>query len=216
MLTDVHMTAVYDNAPPPVVLTVNAQKEDGTVVSTIIGVAPADLNGEAVGTTEFQRTYNFGTTTTLDAPENVDGETFLHWERNGTPLSTNRTIDVELLTDITMTAVYGPGTAPEEVILTVQSEGPNGPLSTFITVTPDNNAQAGGTTTYERRYNSGTEIMLTAPENQPGTLIFDHWELNGEPYTQPGTGITTIPLTMLSNNTLRAVYIKDPHHGGEL
>jgi hypothetical protein len=113
-----------------------------------------------------------------------------------------------------MTAVYGPGGPPEEVILTVQSEGPDGSLSTFITATPDNNAEAGGTTTYQRRYNSGTEVMLTAPAGQ-NNLIFDHWELNGAPYTQPGTGITTIPLTMLSDNTLTAVYIDDPsHHPG--
>jgi hypothetical protein len=215
MLTDVYMTAVYNNIPPPVNLTVTAQKDDGTALSAIIGVAPADLNGEAVGTTGFRRTYTYGTTTTLDAPETVDGESFLHWERNGTPLSTNRTVNVELLTDVTMTAVYGQGGPAEEVILTVQSEGPDGPLSTFITATPDNNAEAGGTTTYERRYNSGIEVMLTAPDTD-GNLIFDHWELNGAPYTQPGTGVTTIPLTMLSDNTLKAVYITDPTHGGEL
>jgi len=215
MLTDVYMTAVYNDIPPPVNLTVTAKKDDGTALSAIIGVAPADLNGEAVGTTGFRRTYNYGTSATLDAPETVDGEPFLHWERNGTPLSTNRTVDVELLTDVTMTAVYGRGGPAEEVILTVESEGPLGPLSTFITTTPDNNADAGGTTTYQRRYNSGTDIMLTAPDTD-GSLIFDYWELNGAPYTQPGTGVTTIPLTMLSDNTLKAVYINDQTHIGEL
>ncbi|RLC04854.1 MAG: hypothetical protein DRI57_27950, partial [Deltaproteobacteria bacterium] len=216
MLTDVHMTAVYGDAPPPVTLTVNAQKDDGTVISTIIGVAPADLNGETVGTTEFQREYNYGTTATLDAPEEVDGETFLHWERAGTPLTTNRTVDIELLSDVTMTAIYGPDPNPEEVILTVRSEGPDGSLSTVITVTPDKFGAAGGTTTFERHYDSGTEVMLTAPESVSGNLLFDHWNLNGSQYTQPGSNTLTVPLEMLSNNTITAVYIDDKDHGGVL
>ena len=215
MLTDHHLTAVYGSGSPPATMTVNARKTDGTVVTTIIGVAPTDMNGHAVGTTEFTRKYENGTTVTLDAPENADGDKFVRWERNGTPLSTNRTINIEMLADTVMTAIYGPEHAPEDVNLTVKSVGPDGSLHTFIPVTPDKNGQAGGTTTYTRRYINGTQVTLVAPDNN-GSLIFDHWELNGSPYTKPGSGDTTITIDMLSNNTVTAVYITDPHHSGQL
>lgn len=216
MLTDTHMTAVYDNTPPPVPLIVNAEKRDGngnaTEVAVIISVGPSDINGEGAGETGFNRTFNYGTSVTLSAPDKADQEVFLHWERNGVPISTNLTITVEMLAAMAITAVYGHEPIPPEVTLTVRSEGPDGQLLTSIAVTGDLNGDGGDTTTYQRHYNVNTEVTLDAPD-QSGGLQFDHWERGGIPVALVGE--QTITFIMLSDNVVTAIYIEPENSSGE-
>ena len=206
MLTDQHLTAVYGDVAPDVTLTVNARDDDNDVpiVDVVVSVAPVDLNGDSGGETEFQRLYKNGQTTTLTAPGTAGGLPFKWWERDGTPMNTNQTVSIELLTDVTMTAVYGAPEPEGEVTLTVTSEGPDGGLVTFITASPDNNANAGGSTTFDRVYNSGTEVTLGAPSASNG-YVFDHWEIDG---SFAGND-QTLTLALLSHVTATAVY-KEP------
>ena len=203
MLTDLEMTAVYGDVAPDVTLTVNARDDENDVpiVDVVVSVAPVDLNGESGGETEFQRVYEFGQTATLTAPSTGGGLPFKWWERDGTPTDTNQTISVELLSDVTMTAVYGEPEPEGELNLTVTSEGPVGPIVTFITATADNNANAGGSTTFGRVYNSGTLVTLGAPETSNG-LVFHHWEIDG---TNAGND-QSLTLALLSEVTVTAVY----------
>jgi hypothetical protein len=207
MLTDQHLTAVYGDVAQDVTLTVNARDADNDVpiVDVVVSVAPVDLNGDSGGETEFQRVYENGQTATLTAPGTAGGLPFKWWERDGTPTDTNQTVSIELLTDVTMTAVYGEPEPAGEVTLTVTSEGPDGGLVTFVTASPDNNANAGGSTTFDRVYNSGTEVTLTAPSASNG-YVFDHWEIDGG----FAGNDQTLTLALLSHVTATAVYKEPP------
>ncbi|MBT7702509.1 MAG: hypothetical protein HN700_19645, partial [Verrucomicrobia bacterium] len=208
MLSDLHVTAVYGEVVGDVVLTVNAENSDtgDPIGGVVVSVAPTDLNGETTGATVFQRTYEQGTTATLTAPATAEGDVFQYWEREGTPVSTNQTVNVELLTDVSMTAVYGTPLVVEELTLTVRSEGPDGPLSTLIPdVTQDNNADASGTTSFGRFYNTGTEVSIRAPGTSD-SFVFDHWEVDGTRVTND----QLLELTLLSHVTVTAVYVEAP------
>ncbi len=211
MLGDLDLTAVYGN-DDEVVLTVNAKDGDsGDPISEVfISVAPVDNVGNTTGGTEFQRTYDLGVTATLTAPTTANGSAFRYWERNGTIIYTNPVVNVELLTNVTMTAVYG-GEPPQPTLtLTVTSRGPDGPLSTFIRATPDNDANAGGTTTFYRFYNTGTGVTLEAPPASDG-FDFDYWELNGALYSNS----QTIVFDLFDNQTMTAVYkVSDDSQSG--
>ncbi len=206
MHTDQRLTAVYGDVAPDVTLTVNARDDDNDVplVGVIVSVAPLDLNDESGGETEFQRTYENGQTATLTAPGTAGGLPFKWWERGGTPTDTNQTTSVELLTDVTMTAVYGEPEPGGELRLTVTSEGPDGSLVTFITATVDNKANAGGSTTFERYYNSGTEVTVEAPATSNG-FVFNYWMVDGVTVGSE----QQLTLTMLADTTITAVY-KEP------
>ncbi len=207
MLADLHLTAVYGDAPTDVTLSVSAKDStnDNPIPGVTVSVAPADNNQETTGSTAFQRIYDGGTVATLTAPLNADGKEFQYWERDGVPVTTSQTVNVELLTDVSMTAVYGDPPPDEELTLTVRSEGPDGALITYVTTTPDNYAAAGGSTTFERHYNTGTSVTLTAPSTSDG-YVFDHWKVgdtivsNSQTYT----------LELLSNLTVTAVYTSPP------
>ncbi len=220
MVTDLHLTAVYGDDPEEVTLTVNARDATNNVplVDVAVSIGPLDLNGESGGKTEFQREYENGQTATLTAPGTAGGLPFSGWERRGILRYTNQTISVELLADVTMTAVYGGGPPPPVVTLTVfsksfDSAGVEGSPGIFIYASPDNNANAGGPTSaiFERHYDSGESVILTAPPNAPGSLIFDRWESTGGTDSTP-----TVSFLMLADQTWTAVYIQDPGHHGDL
>ena len=200
MLSDVRMTAVYGEVIRNVTLTVESQNPDSGVV---ISVAPGDLNSETTGTTTFQRLYEVGRTVTLSAPATADDRPFLHWLFDGVPLSTNPVVNVTMLSDRTMTAVYGDPLPEEDVTLTVRAEGPDGDITTLIGATTDNNLNSGGSTTFVRVYDSGTQVTLTAPPVSNG-LNFDHWEINGVIYSNS----SVVTLTLLANTTITAIYVQ--------
>jgi formylglycine-generating enzyme required for sulfatase activity len=200
MFSDVRMTAVYGEVVPNVTLTVESLNPDSGVV---ISVAPGDLNSETTGTTTFQRLYEMGQTVTLSAPTTVEDRPFLQWLFDGVPLSTNPVVNVTMLADRTMTAVYGDPLPPVDVTLIVRAEGPDGDITTLIGATPDNNANAGGSTTFTRVYDTGTLVTLTAPPVSNG-LNFDHWEIGGSIYSNS----LEVTLTLLANTTITAIYVQ--------
>jgi len=170
----------------------------------VISVAPGDLySGETTGTTTFNRLYEYGRTVTLAAPTTAETKPFLHWLFNGVAVSTNPVYSVTMLDNITMTAVYGDPGPAIEVTLTVRSIGPDGPIRTLISATPDITANAGGTTEFLRTYHSGTSVTLIAPSASNG-LDFDHWEIGGSVYSSS----RTVSLTLLANTTITAVYVQ--------
>ena len=77
----------------------------------IIMVSPADVNGLANGTTQFQRFYSSNTSVSLTAPATSGGSSFEKWQRNNVDWSTNLTTDVTMDASHTMTAVYRAGPA---------------------------------------------------------------------------------------------------------
>jgi hypothetical protein len=208
MFSDVHMTAVYGEVVRNVTLTVESQNPDSGVV---ISVAPGDLNSETTGTTTFQRLYEIGRTVTLSAPATADDRPFLHWLFDGVPLSTNPVVNVTMLDDRTMTAVYGDPLPPADVTLTVRAEGPDGDITTLIGATPDNNSNSGGSTTFTRVYDSGNLVTLTAPAVSNG-LNFDHWVIGGVIYSNS----PEVTLTLLANTTITAIYVQPVTSGSGL
>ncbi len=202
MLTDIRMTAVYGPFVPDVTLTVESQNPDSGVTIT---VAPADLDSLTTGTTTFERTYEVGQNVTLSAPDEANGQPFLRWLFNGTPISTNNVVQIELLDDVTMTAVYGDPEPEEPVRLTVASEGPDGPIITLINATPDNNGNSSGSTVFQRIYDYADEVTLTAPATSNG-FGFSHWVIGGAIIGNN----RTITLSMLADTIITAVYVEPP------
>ena len=85
-------------------------------------------------------------------------------------------------------------------VLTVQSSPDS---EATVTVSPtDVNGQGTGSTTYTRRYNSGTEVNLTAPTSYNGKE-FEYWKVDG------GSSLTTnaIYVPMGTNHTAVAYYL---------
>ncbi len=201
MFSDVQMTVVYEDAPRPVTLTVESQNPDTGV---LIGIAPEDNFSEANGETTFERIYLYGQNVILSAPPVADNRPFLHWLYNDIAISTEPVYNVNMFEDITMTAVYGDPDPVEELLMTIRSRGPDGPLSTLIGTTADINGAAGGTTEFQRTYESGTGVTISAPPTSNG-LNFDHWEIGGTPFSNN----QTISFSMLQNITVTAVYV-DP------
>ncbi len=209
MLTDTRMTAVYGPVVEDVTLTVNSQNPDSGVTIT---VAPEDLNAETTGTTEFQRIYEQDQNVALSAPEDIDGQPFLHWLFNGNPLTTNPVANITMYSDTTMTAVYGDPVPQEDLQLTVRSEGPDGEIGTqLLFVTPDNNGDTIGTTIIQRIYDQYESVVITAPATSNG-LNFSHWELNNGILTSD----QTVTLDMLADTVITAVYVEPPPSVGGL
>ena len=210
MIADIHMTAVYESIPDPVTLTVESQNPDSGVH---ISISPIDNNSEAGGDTTFTRLYDYATEVTLAAPTTVGTNVFSYWLWNNSVIwSTNENTDVTLFNDTTMTAVFNADNPfTNEVVLTVLAENPDGAASVSIDVTPlDNSGDGTGVTDFQREYDGGTEVTLTAPQNADG-YIFDHWELNGSEVSSE-LSITTPPLT--DGQTYTAVYEIEEHESG--
>ena len=208
MVTDIRMTAVYGRLIRDVTLTVESQNPDSGVEIT---VTPADLDSLTTGTTTFQRTYSAGQNVVISAPTEVDGQPFARWLVNGTAFSTNNIIEITMLSDVTVTAVYGEIPPVDTVQLTVTAEGPDGPINTSINVTPDNNGNATGTTIFQRIYDYGDQVTLTAPATSSG-FNFSHWTIGG---ATVGSN-RTIQINMLDDTSITAVYVEPPPSVGGL
>ncbi len=192
MDADYTVTAVYGSVRT---LTVQSSNLDSGVSIT---VSPADKGGNASGTTEFTRQYDDGVTVTLTAPSSVGGNTFQEWLRNGQSLSANTTTTVTMDGDYEMTAVYN--VAPPVVTLTVQSSNPDSGVS--INVSPaDMDGNAGGISTFTRRYVANSEVTLVAPDNVGGNP-FAKWLRNGLDFSTS----TSVEVQMDADTAMLAVY----------
>lgn len=103
MDVDHTLTAVYGPIPT-FVLTVNSVNPGSGVP---ISITPDDNAGLGNGITQFTRTYKQFTSVTLTAPINGGGNSyFLKWQRDGFDVTTNRSTQVTMGLNQTMTAVY--------------------------------------------------------------------------------------------------------------
>jgi lysophospholipase L1-like esterase len=162
-----------------------------------VTVSPADLNAAGNGITQFTRSYAVGTVLTISAAPGG----FVHWERNGSPFSTNATTNLTVNGNEYITAVTtGTGVPVTPQTLTVSSSPASGVL---IAVTPaDTLAQADGTTQFTRTYNTGAVVTLTAPASSGG-MNFSKWQRNGVDFAT--TAAATV--TMDASYTMTALYV---------
>ncbi len=167
-----------------------------------VTVAPADINGDTdvVTATDFSRIYVDGTTVTLTAEATAfNGFVFLQWRSSLGPTYLTRTVNIDMDSDINMTAEY-----IEPFDVTVQSQNPNSGVT--IDITPDDisgdNDVITGVGDFIRTYTDGTAISLTAPDTS-GAQYFSRWRLN--PATFYAT--RTINLTVNSDMVLTAEYL---------
>lgn len=88
------------------------------VTSTPVGgsamsISPADISGNANGSTGLIRSYLDGASVTVTAPTQAGTNDFLRWQRNGVDLpGSTPAITVTLTSDITLNAVYGSNNSP--------------------------------------------------------------------------------------------------------
>ncbi len=126
-------TAVY--AYPTNTISIRSRNPDSGVR---IEVSPPDNNGNGSGTTPFTRTYNRGTTVTLTAPAQANGNRFVRWELNGQPVSSSPSYTFTVSGDDTLTAVYEtpqrPDLFPELVDVTPNPVRMNDPLRITVRV----------------------------------------------------------------------------------
>jgi hypothetical protein len=173
-------------------LTVNSSPGQGVHIT----VSPTDNNGKGDGDTRFFRTYHDGTSVTLTAPPTHNGKIFVKWFVDGEE-NTNRTINIPMNSNHTAQAVYKSPT----YTLSVQSS-PN--PGVYITLAPeDNNGKKDGTTKFERIYDSGITVTLTAPSSFEGD-DFARWTVSGKVYND-----RTIQVTMDGDRTAD-VYFETP------
>ena len=141
-----------------------------------ISISPADKDGAANGTTLFTRVFDDGTIVTLTAPDTVGGNNFQKWQRDGVDESTDKTTDVTMTADYTMTAVYVSPVMTRT--LTVVSSNPNSGVA--IAVRPsDRNGDSNGNTPFSRQYDGGASVTVTAPETAVGNT-FKQWLRDGQ------------------------------------
>jgi len=172
------------------------------VTGVSINVNPKDNNNLGDGSTQFYRTYNYGTIVTLTAPVIHNGRHFVKWLIDG-EIYTNQTINITMGNNHTAQAVFQSLT----YTLSVQSS-PNPGVN--ISVTPvDNNGDGDGTTNFTRTYNTGTIVTLTAPQSFENSNFFK-WSVDGKSYTD-----RIIQVIMDGNHTAAAFYetLKPPEIG---
>lgn len=192
------MKAVYVS-PSLMKLTVTSANPDRWV---LMGVEPADSDGDRAGFTSFSRTYQYGTVVTLKAPANYFGRTFQKWQRNGVDLSTSPTVQVTMDNHYTLHAIYG--TTPTVRTLTIGSSNPNSGVS--MTVSPaDNQGKTSGSTQFSLSYTHGTAVKITAPATVSGNT-FQKWQKDGRDFSKD----LTVSVTMDANHSLVAVYLAPP------
>ena len=80
--------------------------ESTPVTGVNVAVTPADSNGEANGSTVFNRRYPDATVVNLVAPDATGDYRFQKWLKNGASFSTNTATSVTMNGDQTLTAVY--------------------------------------------------------------------------------------------------------------
>jgi hypothetical protein len=170
LMANTVVTAKYTQA---YVLTVDSAYPGSGVA---IGVAPADLNKAAGGTTDFERVYGAGAAVTLTAPAKAGGYAFVSW--GGCTSATTVTCKATLSANQTVTAIYaGPATPTVTVtpaatkIATVQTlavkvsvTGPNGRATPAGTV-----KLTSGTYTSAAQTLSAGSANLTIPAGSLAT-----------------------------------------------
>ena len=188
------ITANY--APPPVTETLTIRSVNPATAVTIT-VSPNDVNGQGIGNTQFARIYNVGTAVTLTAPSTAGGNTFSAW--SGCTTTTTVTCHITLNANSTVTATYV--TPVSTFTLSVNSAGAS---TVPVNIQPvDTNGMGAGNTNLARVYNSGTNVLVTAPATSGGA-VFRSW-----------SGCTTTSglncsVTVASNRTVTANYSPAP------
>jgi hypothetical protein len=134
---------------------------------------------------------------TLTAPATANENVFQHWRLDGADFSTNRTIQLSMVTNHALVAVY----APVTFTLTVTSTNPADGV--VIEVLPeDQNRHGNGPTPLERVYTNRSLVTLTAPASV-GTNQFEKWLRGGADLSTN----QTIAVLMDTNQMLMVVYV---------
>ncbi len=172
---------------PTYTLTVQASLD-----SVPVTVTPKDKNNLGDGNAPFFRTYNGGTVVALTAPATHNTKEFLKWFVDGDEYTSHQ-IQVTMNDNRTVQAVY----QSETYLLSVLSSPPG----VNISVSPkDNHGNGEGKTSFNRAYNSGVVVTLSAPTSFSGGT-FIKWEVNGKESWEP-----TVQVTMEGNQTAAAYY----------
>ena len=201
MLSDVDITAVYEDPPPLILRTLTVDSPNGNVP---IDISLTDVNDDRNGTTRFERIYDHGKTVTATAPPDFGGEPFRQWLRNGVPFSNSSSVTVTMLSDMKLTATYGPAIIADDRILHVTSSNPDSGVDITVSV-PDNRGRTDGSTTFERIYTKGGSTTLTAPATV-GDKTFSHWLRNDVRISND----PAVNVTLLTDTIMTAVYVDPP------
>jgi len=145
--------------PPEYTLTVFSRNPDGDVN---IAIDNPDIDGNKDGETTLTRFYTPGEIVNPTAPDQTGNHQFQYWERNGSPSTTHETINVQMLSNQEITAVYLDFIPPPEYTLYVDST-PAAGVPIIISIN-DNNGDNNGNTSFSRLYNAGKEVTATAPD----------------------------------------------------
>jgi hypothetical protein len=174
-------------------LNVSSSPDQGALIS----VTPDDAGGNGNGATGFSRTYDNGTVVTLTAPSTHKGNNFSSWTINGAT-KTTQTIQVTMNQNRSVKAYYqsaNAGYCDLSVISTPAS-------GVAIEVSPaDKSSQSGGVTGFQRSYQIGTVVTLTAPAAFDGKS-FSKWEVGSGQFESS----RVLVLTMAENTTAKAIY----------
>ena len=196
------ITAVYETEDQQFTLSIT---DAGLTDGALVAVDPADANGDSDGTTAFERTYASGTEVTLTAPEEVEGQPFVRWQLDGSSQPADqRSLSVTMTANRSAVAVYDD--SPPVFTVAIASENPNSGVP--IEVTPADEDGAGdGTTVFERRYEEGTAVTFTAPEETADGRLFDRWRLDGDDQDE---GARTLSFDVTQNHSATARYVIPP------
>jgi hypothetical protein len=176
-------------------LTVQSTPDPGIPVT----VTPSDTNGNGYGNTNFTRIYPQGEMVTLTAPGTYNQKVFHKWTIDGVNYF-KRTVNVTMNENHSATVKYR--TPIITHTLNVQSTPDTGAL---IAVTPtDNNGKGDGNTNFNRTYNQGKTVTLTAPETFNGKEFYK-WTIDGLEKVE-----RTIQVTMNKDHAVAAVYKSPP------
>ncbi len=146
--------------PTSYALTVSSTNPTAGVV---IGVAPADNNGAANGTTSFTRVYNSGSTVTLKAPDTSGGNTFSSW--SGCTSSSAAICSMTMNANTTVTANYSAPVVTITPTVTVAASLPSINTTQALTVTADVNGGSGNPTA------TGTVTLLSGSYTSAATAL---------------------------------------------
>lgn len=192
---DYSLVALYVTPPPPSRTLAVSSTNPGAGVS--MAVLPSDKNGQASGSTPFNRLYANDQYVMLLAPSSVGGSPFQKWQLDGLDAGTATLFIVKMNSNHALTAVY----APTVRTLKVASYNPSSGVA--VTVSPaDKNGSSGGTTTLTRYYNNGTTVTLMAPSTVNGNK-FQKWQMDGSDLTTS----STTSVAMNADHTLTAIYV---------
>lgn len=73
---------------------------------TLVSITPSDYAGNTDGLTNLVRSYPHGSSVTITASSTLDGRPFYRWLRNGIPISTSQTINLQMTDHDQLRATY--------------------------------------------------------------------------------------------------------------